>query len=100
MKRDPKLLKEFVPGCGYTKEDWDAVDFPELTDEELATARPFREVFPDLYEEIQRSRGRPKSAAPKKQISIRLDPEVIEKFRATGPGWQSRINEILKAAKV
>jgi uncharacterized protein (DUF4415 family) len=32
--------------------------------------------------------------------TIRLDAEVIEKFRATGPGWQSRINAVLKAAKL
>lgn len=101
MADDKKLLTEFEPGHGFTREDWDEVmDFPELTDEELATARPFREVFPELYEQIQRSRGRPPKAAPKRQISIRLDPEVIEKFRATGPGWQSRINEVLKAAKL
>jgi uncharacterized protein (DUF4415 family) len=31
--------------------------------------------------------------------TIRLDAVVIEKFRATGPGWQSRINAVLKAAK-
>ena len=100
MRRNRKLLAEFVPGRGYTKEDWDAVDSPEAPDEELASARPFKEVFPELYEEIQKSRGRPRSAAPKKQISIRLGPEVIEKFRATGPGWQARINEVLKAAKL
>jgi hypothetical protein len=29
-----------------------------------------------------------------------LDPEVIAKFKATGPGWQSRINEVLRAAKL
>jgi uncharacterized protein (DUF4415 family) len=44
-------------------------------------------------------RGRPKSDSPKQLISLRLDPDVIERFRQTGPGWQSRINEILKAAK-
>jgi hypothetical protein len=42
-------------------------DNPELTEEQLAQMRPFKEVFPDLYESIQRSRGRrlekPKKAA-------------------------------------
>lgn len=96
-----KLLTEFEPGHGFTKEDWDEVmDFPESTDEELKQFRPFAEVFPDLAESIRRSRGRPKAERPKQQISIRLDPEVIEKFRATGPGWQARINEVLKAAKL
>jgi uncharacterized protein (DUF4415 family) len=72
----------------------------EATDEELAKARPFAEVFPDLMESIRRARGRPPVARPKQQISLRLDPEVIEKFKATGKGWQARINEVLKRAKV
>ncbi|MBM3547543.1 MAG: BrnA antitoxin family protein [Alphaproteobacteria bacterium] len=46
-------------------------------------------------------RGRPKSEAPKRATSIRLDPDVLEHYRAGGPGWQSRINETLrKAAKL
>lgn len=45
--------------------------------------------------------GRPKAAAPKEAISLRLDPDVLSHFRATGPGWQSRINAALrKAAKL
>lgn len=44
-------------------------------------------------------RGRPLVAKPKVSTTIRLDADVLEKFRATGPGWQSRINAILKAAK-
>ncbi|MGE7371234.1 hypothetical protein ACQKKX_19540 [Neorhizobium sp. NPDC001467] len=42
-------LREFQPGRGYTKEDWDAVDSPELTDEELAHMRPAREVLPPEF---------------------------------------------------
>ena len=94
------MTKEFKEGQGYTKEDWDAVDSPELTDEELAQARPFAEVYPDLAESIRRARGRPKVETPRQQISLRLDPDVIEKFKATGKGWQSRINDVLKAAKL
>jgi len=41
-------------------------------------------------------RGRPKSAAPKEAVSLRLDPEVLAHFRAQGRGWQSRINAALK----
>ncbi len=40
--------------------------------------------------------GRPKSADPKQQVTLRLDSVVLEKFRATGPGWQSRINAELR----
>jgi len=43
-----------------------------------------------------RGRGRPTLDAPKRLVSLRLDPEVIDRFRATGPGWQSRINEVLR----
>jgi uncharacterized protein (DUF4415 family) len=42
-------------------------------------------------------RGRPRSAAPKKPVSVRLDPDVIEGFRAGGAGWQSRMNAALRA---
>ncbi|MDI6026733.1 BrnA antitoxin family protein [Corticibacterium sp. UT-5YL-CI-8] len=41
--------------------------------------------------------GRPHSG--KIVVSLRLDPDVVEKFRATGHGWQSRMNDALKAAK-
>ncbi len=42
--------------------------------------------------------GRPKSADPKQQVTLRLDRIVLEKFRATGAGWQSRINAELRKA--
>ncbi len=42
--------------------------------------------------------GRPKAAAPKEAINIRLDPDVVAHYRATGPGWQSRINKDLRRA--
>lgn len=45
--------------------------------------------------------GRPKSDNPKKQVTLRLDRAVLDGFRATGPGWQSRINaELRKALKL
>jgi uncharacterized protein (DUF4415 family) len=75
-------------------------DNPEWTEEDFKNARPFAEVFPDLAESIMRSRGRPPLETPKKQVTLRLDQDVIEKFRGTGRGWQSRINEALKRAKV
>lgn len=42
--------------------------------------------------------GRPLAANPKRQVTLRLDPDVLEKFRATGRGWQSRINAELRKA--
>ncbi len=91
---------QFTAGRGYTREDWDAVDSPEATDEQLAKARPFAEVFPELAESIRRSRGRPPTGAAKQTVSIRLDPDVIAKFKSTGPGWHRLINDILRDAKV
>ncbi|KUM25797.1 hypothetical protein AU467_24505 [Mesorhizobium loti] len=91
--------KEFKPGKGFTKEDWDAVsDNPEWIWEDFRNARPFTEVSPDLAEGIRRSRGRPALDNPKKQVTLRLDSDVVARFRAGGPGWQTRINEILRKA--
>ena len=41
-------------------------------------------------------RGRPPLDTPKKLVSLRLDQDVIDRFRAGGPGWQSRINAALR----
>lgn len=41
-------------------------------------------------------RGRPRSAHPKKAISLRLDPDLIEWFKRGGDGWQTRINDELR----
>jgi uncharacterized protein (DUF4415 family) len=75
-------------------------DDSDVTDEELAQARPFKDVFPDLYKKIERARGRPKLEKPKQVVSIRLDQDVIAKYKATGKGWQARINDVLKNAKL
>ncbi|MDW9471890.1 hypothetical protein GOB07_04530 [Sinorhizobium meliloti] len=102
MTTRTRKSKTFEPGHGYTKEEWDAVDFPELTDEELTNMRPARDVLPPEFfkamEEHRRSRGRPSLEHPKKQVTLRLDEDVIAKFRAGGKGWQSRMNEALRKA--
>jgi len=99
MKKTKPVSPGFREGRGYTQADWDEVeDNPELTEEELKEMRPFREVFPDLAASIDRKLGRPKAANPKKAISLRLDAEVIERFKAGGEGWQSRMNEALRKA--
>ncbi|MCM5553953.1 BrnA antitoxin family protein [Pleomorphomonas sp. NRK KF1] len=95
---DKNKKAEFQPGRGYSKTDWDAVsDSPEATDEELAQAKPFAEVFPELAEKMRRVRG-PQKAPTKVSVTLRLDSDIVERFRASGKGWQSRINEILKRA--
>ena len=42
-------------------------------------------------------RGRPLGSGTKTQVTLRLDVEVLEKFRASGDGWQTRIKEALKS---
>jgi uncharacterized protein (DUF4415 family) len=73
-------------------------DAPEATDEQLRQAKPFAEAFPDLAESIKRARGRPAIEQPRRQLSIRLDPDIIEHYKATGKGWQSRMNDDLRKA--
>ena len=71
----------------------DPDDAPELTAAFFDRAEVFHG---DTF--IRRVRGRPKSAAVKEQISVRLDPDVIAKLREAGPGWQSRLNGLLRGA--
>jgi uncharacterized protein (DUF4415 family) len=77
-----------------TKPDLD--DSPMVA-RELSTLRPLREVFPDLAE-WSRKRKRARRGEPhKKAVSIRLSPEVIAFYRTKGRGWQTRIDETLRA---
>ena len=69
-----------------------------LTDEQLARMRPAYQVHPEFVAKWMRKRGRPPSENPKKQVTLRLDQDVIEHFRSGGRGWQSRINEALRKA--
>ncbi|MDP4823477.1 MAG: BrnA antitoxin family protein [Aestuariivirgaceae bacterium] len=66
----------------------DPDDAPKLTEEWFETA--------DFYigEKLIR-RGRPVGSGTKQQITLRLDKDVIEAFRKTGPGWQARMNDVL-----
>ena len=95
-----KTRPHLEEGRGYSREDWDAVsDNPEATAEQMKEFRPFAEVFPEMAEKIEKQLGgRPKLDNPKQAISIRLDAEVIARFKATGDGWQSRINAALRKA--
>lgn len=92
--------KQFVPGRGYTKEDWDEVDSPELTDQQLAQARPFAEAFPELAASIKRSAGRPRLENARRAVTLRLSPATLSKFEALGPDWRARMAEVLDKAKL
>ena len=81
---------------GFSDRDLREVsDSPELTKADFAKAKPFAEIFPDLSASIRRGRG-PNKAPTKKQVSLRLSPEVIQHFKKGGKGWQSRIDETLR----
>lgn len=67
----------------------DPDDAPELTDEFFEHA--------DLYDGDKLiRRGRPKAATTKLALTVRYDAEVVEAFKATGKGWQTRMNAALK----
>ena len=67
----------------------DPDDAPEITDEWIESAE-LREG-----DKVIR-RGRPPVDMPKKAVTIRYDAEVVETFKATGKGWQTRMNAALK----
>lgn len=94
---DKTMTEGCQPGYGYSKADWDKVsDNPEASAEELAEAKAFVEVSPSL-----RRRGaarEPRKAPTKVSVTLRLDRDVVERFRLSGKGWQARITDILKRA--
>jgi uncharacterized protein (DUF4415 family) len=75
---------------------------PEWSAEDFAKARSAAEVLPELFgtklaeEMLRPKRGRPPAEHPKAHVNIRLDADVVETFRATGSGWQTRLNAALK----
>ena len=84
-------MKRTVARKRYTASDMRAVsDNPRWTKNDFAKAKPFDEVFPTM----RKGRG-PNKAPTKKLVSLRLSPEVLEHFKADGPGWQTRIDETL-----
>lgn len=70
-----------------------------LTDEDLAKAKPLKEVLPELDDALRRSRGRPRLERPKEAVTLRLDPNTLAKFKATGKDWRARMSEVLAKAK-
>lgn len=86
-KPDPELIDE---------------ENPEWTAAEFRRAKPAAMVLPELFGErnaagmLRPKRGRPASANPKAHVNLRLDAEVVDAFRASGDGWQTRLNAALK----
>ena len=74
-----------------------SLDDAPLTAKDLASLRPLRDVFPDLAEWSRKRKRARKGEAHKTAVSIRLSPEVIAFYKGKGSGWQTRIDETLRA---
>jgi uncharacterized protein (DUF4415 family) len=70
-------------------------DIRAMRSGETALPRPLLDVLPKRK---PGERG-PQKSPVKQQITLRLDRDVIERFRATGPGWQGRINDVLRKVR-
>jgi uncharacterized protein (DUF4415 family) len=78
-------------------------DNPAWTKETFERARPAAEVLPELFGKrtaaaMLKPRGRPKLPQTRTSISLRLPAEVLARWKATGPGWQTRMAEALAKA--
>ena len=74
-------------------------DNPPLTEKFWKRARPAHEKHPDwVRKSLERRRGRPKLESPKQQVTLRLDADVLDHFKAGGSGWQTEINGVLREA--
>jgi uncharacterized protein (DUF4415 family) len=90
---------------GGTKRPWrDPDDAPEFTARDLERARWAIGDRPVSRQEAAAAirntikRGRPPVAAPRTMVSLRLEPDVLAALRATGRGWQTRVNDLLREA--
>jgi uncharacterized protein (DUF4415 family) len=71
---------------------------PEWTPEATAEAQPFGDVFPAQLESWKRGRGRPRAQEPKMTINFRLAADVVKRVRNSGPGYNARVERILRDA--
>jgi len=70
----------------------------EAIDRGIAADPDTIEITPELMERMKpfKARGRPRVEHPKVQLSMRYDADIIDAFRASGDGWQTRINAALR----
>ena len=67
----------------------------QLTAADMKRFRPAKDVLPATLLAKLKVRG-PQKTPTKERITIRLSPEVVQRFRATGDGWQTRVDAALK----
>jgi uncharacterized protein (DUF4415 family) len=72
-------------------------DNPDWTAADFAASKPAEDLPPEILAQFKNRIGRPRLDNPKVPVKLRLDDDVVAALRATGPGWQTRINDMLKA---
>jgi uncharacterized protein (DUF4415 family) len=91
MRKPPALKRQTTPDR----------DNPAWSEEDFARAKPALDVLPSVLAAVlPRRRGQrgPQREPAKQLVSLRIDRDVVARFRATGNGWQTRVNEALKQA--
>lgn len=78
----------------------DPDDAPEWTEDQLDRAEYAidGQIVRPAQATLARGPGRPRIANPKQPVSVRLDRDVLAALRAEGPGWQARMNQVLRKA--
>lgn len=90
-------MKKSKTQMAKSKRGRESVHVPVLSDKELASMRRLDEVDPELHAMVKK-RGRPRSVAPKQQLTVRLSPEIIAGIKASGRGYNARIERVLEEA--
>jgi uncharacterized protein (DUF4415 family) len=83
---------------GYADKPVDDNDNPEWTEADFANAKPFKEVFPEQHAALGRQGGRPRLASPKVHIGLRLAADVVNGIKASGRGYNARVEQVLRDA--
>jgi uncharacterized protein (DUF4415 family) len=82
-----RAVREIPPSQDYV---WDGVD----EDDRPATPEELQATLQEA--QARRRPGRPLGSGTKEQVALRVDRDVLAAFRATGPGWQTRMNDALR----
>ena len=82
MKKKPENIKQ---------EDWDAVNSPPLSKKTISRMKAVSETHPGTPSRVRGSQLTP----TKKQLTLRLNGEVVDYFKLKGKGWQTEINDVL-----
>jgi uncharacterized protein (DUF4415 family) len=75
---------------------FDPDEAPELTKADFARSKPLKTEMPDVVAAFKRGPGRPALGdAAKERVSLRLSRDILAAYKATGAGWQTRVNDVL-----